>query len=144
MRRFDLSFRVRHPVMAAEDVCAQIGMKAKTAWTAGANRRSPSGQELPGKYEETYCSFPLDARDDETIADCLYRHATELHRRVADLQMLTRSGGELEFFVGWYMEKNDGEVLAAPLMTLLSRINAGVSLDVYPGPLRQREAPSKG
>ena len=41
------------------------------------------------------------------------------------------TGGSVEFFVGWFMERSDGEVLDCDLMQELARLQISIALDVY-------------
>jgi hypothetical protein len=131
--KFDLSFRIRHPQMDAEKICLQLGLKAKHKWTAGNQRKTPKGDLLEGTYDESYCSFPLDHDDEAELADLIRSSTQSLKPHEKFLQLISSTGGRLEYFIGWYSDGNSGEEFDADLINQLASLRIGLSFDFYGG-----------
>lgn len=131
--KFDLSFRVRHPYMNSEEICAQLGMVAKYQWTAGKQRKTPKGTLLEGVYNESYCSFDIDHDDNAGLTDLIRSNSQSLEAHKKFLDFLCSTGGKLEYFIGWYSEGNSGEEFDADLIRILAELKIGLSLDFYGG-----------
>ena len=131
--KFDLSFRIRHPQMDAEKICVQLGLEAKHKWTAGSQRKTPKGDLLEGTYDESYCTFPIDHDEETELADLIKSSTQSLKLCEHFLQLISSTGGRLEYFIGWYSSGNSGEEFDADLIAELANLGIGLSFDFYGG-----------
>ena len=131
--KYKLSFRIFHPSMRAEDIAEKIGLKSKHLHSLGAARQTPKGTKLDGVYSQTYVSFDLEEYEGEILEDALRRALEEkLASKMPYLSELVATGGVLEFFVGIFLEGNEGLQIDAELIDLFASAKIGLSLDIYP------------
>ncbi len=68
----------------------------------------------------------------EGLADCLRASLSKLERKASFLRKFSATGGHLEFFIGWFVNSNCGEVLDFDLLRRLADLRIELSFDVYP------------
>lgn len=129
--RFDVSLRVKHPALGSDEICRALGMPADVTWQVGAHRTTPTGRQLPGVYEYSYCVFRFDVPADVSLADFIKAKNASLLARRDFLVDLRKSGGTVEYFVGWYSGANSGELFDWQLLKELADLRVDLALDVY-------------
>jgi hypothetical protein len=129
--RFKISLRLRHPSMDPRDITKAIGMDARIQWKAGDRRVTPTGTLLEGNREDSYwcLSFPDDPL--RSLADALETHVASLRDCTQFLDEFHASGGSAEFFIGWFVDRNSGDVLDWSLLHELAELHVSLSFDVY-------------
>jgi hypothetical protein len=130
---YSVSFRVTHPSMNPDILCKQLRSNTKTKWQAGALRKTPDGESLPGVYSETYCCFELAHPKNVGLSEFLLRNNKKLFRYKDFLHSIRSTGGTLEYFVGWFADKDSGEVFELELLKQLAELGINLSLAVYAG-----------
>ena len=131
--KYKLSFRIFHPTARAEDIAAKVGLKSKRAHSVGAPRETPKGKRLEGVYSRTCVSFDVKNHEGEVLEDAIRRALEEeLNSKIPYLSELVATGGELEFFVGIFLNGNEGLQIDAKLVSSLASAGIGLSLDMYP------------
>jgi len=128
---FDVSFRIKHPTMDPDLICSTLCMKAKRKWKAGERRKTTKGRLLEGLYDESYCSFKLEAGIDEKLIDSIKDMNRKLKSHQGFLEGIRNTGGVLEYFIGLYFEVNTGETFSCALLSELSDMGIDLSLDLY-------------
>lgn len=132
-QRFKISFRVTHPAWVAEQIIETLQLVPSRAWTVDERRSTPADTPLDGRWDRTYCCFPMSAGDDdlepgiEAALDILEAHGDFIRE-------LTSSGGTAEFFVGLFVEVSGACVLPPDMLRRMTALNISLSLDVYGGP----------
>ena len=119
--------------MDAEKICVQLGLEAKHKWTAGSQRKTPKGDLLEGTYDESYCTFPIDHDEETELADLIKSSTQSLKLCENLLQLISSTGGRLEYFIGWYSSGNSGEEFDSDLIAELASLRIGLSFDFYGG-----------
>lgn len=132
--KFDVSFRIRHPDLDPKQICSTLGMDAKYKWKAGAQRKTPKGDLLEGVYTETYCSFEIEHNESIGLVELLRLSNQKLQPHKEFLELIRSTGGDLEYFIGWYSSGNSGEEFTWDLITDLADLQIGLSFDFYGGP----------
>jgi len=129
---FSASLRVRHASMPARDVVDLFQANPKIVQSMGERRRTQSGSELPGIYDKTYVTFPLDVGiydfpDDFLMAQFSAGNTPFVERmtRAVDL------GCDVEYFFGCSCPGNSGFVLSKELAGYLCRAGVSLSFDIY-------------
>jgi len=133
MRKFkyDVSFRVVHPNIDPDEVCNKLNMQAKYKWRVGDRRKTPKGTPLSGVYDYSYCSFLLDQFEEMELIDFL-KHWNKKFFNFSDfLNSINSSGGNLEYFIGWYSKGNSGEVFDIDFLKELVKLKISLSIDFY-------------
>ena len=91
------------------------------------------GRELGGVYPETYVSFDLEEYEGQRLEDALKRVLEEkLVGKMTILSELVATGGVAEFFVGIFLNGNEGLEINAELVKRIASCGLGLSLDIYP------------
>jgi hypothetical protein len=114
--RYAVSLRISHPGIDASVVSDTLGLVSK--------RTSPA---IPSIWTHAY-DVPHDsecAAFIESAASALQPHATFLRR-------IRAGGGRVEFFVGWFGDKNFGDTFPHGTLALLAQLQIDLSFDVYP------------
>lgn len=130
--RYEVSLRFRHPSLDPDDICRKLGMETKTKWKAGAARKTPTGIPLKGVYETTFCSFRLEHSKNIGLADFLKRCNHKLNKYKEFFDSIRSSGGNLEYFIGWFADKDSGETFDLELLQQVAELGIDLALCVYP------------
>lgn len=128
---FTLSLRIWHPSMLSKEIMFRVGMKATHAHDVGAQRRTPSGEELVGTYRETYCSFNISKGEAENLDNTISNFCVANLDKSDDLSEILRSGGRIELFIGLFVNENFGIELDPVVMGALSRARISLAFDCY-------------
>lgn len=132
--QYKLTFRVFHPTARAEDIARKFDLKSKHLRTVGAPRVSPTGQRLDGVYPRTAVSFDLTEYESEAcLEDALSRALDEkLADKAPVISELIATGGHAEFFIGVFLDGNQGLMIDPDLMSRLAAAGITLALDLYP------------
>ena len=130
---YSVSFRITHPSMNPDVLCKQLRLNAKFKWQAGTQRKTPDGEPLPGVYRDTYCCFELVHPKTVGLSEFLLKHSRKLFKHKDLLHDIRSTGGTLEYFVGWFVDKDSGEVFGLELLKQLTELGIDLSLAVYAG-----------
>lgn len=137
--KYHVSFRIRHPTINSEDICKELGLEAEFKWKAGEERKTPKGQILQGVNEESYCCFQLKPSRNTGLASFLKRNNKKLYRHKKFLDTIRSTGGKLEYFIGWFVDKDSGEIFDLELLKQLVDLGIDFSIAVYPDNKRDAE-----
>lgn len=129
--KYVVSFRVRHPSMDPVHISKNLNLTAEQMWKAGNARKTPIGKPLEGVYESSYCTFRLQHAEGIGLTDFLKIKNSELFPNIDFLQSIRSSGGDLEYFVGWFANADSGEVFDLELMNQLVELGISLSVCVY-------------
>ncbi|MGX9417343.1 DUF4279 domain-containing protein [Vibrio sp. WJH972] len=130
--RYKVSLRVRHPYIEPERICEELGLTPSRMWCAGKERRTPTGAKLDGIYDETYCTFRLPHEDDERLPEFLLKANKHLKSNAEFFDEIVSTGGDVEYFIGWFINGNSGDVFDSTLIQQLAKLNITLSFDIYP------------
>lgn len=130
--RHKVSLRVRHPYIEPERICEELGLSPSQMWCAGKARRSPTGAALGGIYDETYCSFKLVNEDEERLPEFLFKVSRKLKSNAEFLSEIVSTGGEVEYFIGWFISGNSGDIFDYTLLQQLADLKITLLFDIYP------------
>jgi hypothetical protein len=130
--KYNISLRIRHPSICAEEIQNQLHLTVQRMWSAGEPRRTPAGKTLQGTHKETYCCFFLEDGEGKELAKLIDNHCDKLYRHKEFFQWILSSGGMLEFFIGWFAKDNCGEEFDIRLLGKLVELGTSLSIDFYP------------
>lgn len=125
--------------MDPEEICSELGLRPERKWKVGSQRTTPKGDVLKGVYEETYCCFKLQHPKNQGLADFLIKVSAQFEVHSEFFKRIRSTGGTIEFFIGWYSDKNSGEVFDWELLAKLAEFRINLSMDFYGG---TEESPS--
>jgi hypothetical protein len=119
--------------MNAEEICGKVRLKVTRRWTAGSKRKTPKGTPLSGVNDLTYCCFDLKHPEKLRLADFLKKCNDRLNRHKDFFEYIRSTGGSLEYFIGWYSDRNSGEIFDLDLLSMLVALKINLSIDFYGG-----------
>jgi hypothetical protein len=114
--RSAVSLRIWHPKIDASVVTATLGLASK--------RTSPA---VPSFWTHDY-----NAPQDSECAAFIHSAASALQQHAVFFQRIRAAGGRVEFFVGWFGDKNFGDTFPHATLALLAQLQVDLSFDVYP------------
>jgi len=129
--KYVVSFRIHHPSMDPDLISSKLGLEPQHKWKAGAERKTPKGKPLTGVYEKSFCTFRLKHGKNIELADFLKGYTKKLHKNKRFLKSIRSTGGKLEYFIGWFTDKDSGEVFDLELLEQLVKLGIDLSLAVY-------------
>lgn len=131
--KYDISLRVWHPTLDPDYLSQYLGLTASRKWKAGERRMTPKGDILKGTYEETYCVFSMEHTSSDELVDVVEKMTEKLSVYKTFICDISKSGGKVEYFIGWYSSGNSGQEFSARLIKDLADLDIGLSFDFYGG-----------
>ena len=128
--RFKLALRAWHPRLSAAQVCKILGLRSRFAQSVGEQRTTPKGRPLLGTNVATFCTFPLAQGSSSALLGAIQKSNQRLKLR--ETHKITRTGGELEYFLGIFLKGNGGIEFDVELSKELARLKIRLALDIYP------------
>ena len=124
--------------MDPERITATVGISPSRQWKVGEPRVLPNGKPLPGVNEKSYWSVKLHEQDKLNSEKILLEEfLLSSCKRFANLQgffqEVTDSGGQVEFFVGWFGPSMFGASFEPKLLRAAADLNTSIELDIYAG-----------
>lgn len=133
---FRVSLRIRHPCTDPKYFTDVLGMKPNRAWKAGERRQTPMGEPLQGKYPTTYWyAVVLAGRHrypDPDLSTGIRQVLDQLVMYRGFFHALRFEGGSAELFIGWFFERQSGEVFTYETLAKAADLKIDLSFDVYP------------
>jgi hypothetical protein len=126
---YRVSLRVRHPTIQPAEISAALSLVPRFAWAAGSPE--PSSTDPAAMHESTYWSAVLDPEPGLSLATFLDRATRRLEVHAAFLSEVRSTGGAVEYFVGWFLNRNAGELLPHTLLRRLAEMGIDLALDLY-------------
>jgi hypothetical protein len=118
--------------MRSEEISTAMGMQPRFHWTAGEPRVSPEGTPLGGVREQTYWTSRTLHPEHVDLTDAVEANLSSLESRKDFLREFVATGGEIEYFIGWFTtDTSGGETLDWELLHRLAALRINLALDVY-------------
>ena len=136
--RYCVSLRVSHPTIDPKEVTQALGIEPFRSWRVGEPRVSPKGNPLEGVSNESFwaCHLHEEKRlysKDQYLEDFLANLNQRLKPHAKYFEYLVKSGGYIEYFVGWFDGDNVGATLEPSLLKSTADLNIAIGLDIYAG-----------
>lgn len=117
--------------MSCADIAAKLGRMPKFAHNVGEVRKTPKGDLLTGVYRETYCSFEIGKGEISAIESDIQNLTASLMTIQSQIRSITATGGQLEYFIGCFIEGNSGMIFDAQLLYDLAALKISLGFDLY-------------
>lgn len=135
---YTISFRAYHPSLDLSGFYQSLskidGFIPTRIWKIGDDRKDLKGNQLQGKYEQSYCYFACSKdwqkSDDMSIENALEEILNQL-KSCNKLLKTVSAEGRLVFFIGLSAEKNVGLQLDKNLLRRLAEFEIGLDFDIY-------------
>lgn len=125
-----------HPTVAAPEIVQHFAFPVRNSKSIGETRRTPTGRELGGVYQDTDVTFDVSGgvvqSDDLSLCDCISRSFRDLPQDA--IRDFVATGGECFYLAGIYAEENVMVYFPSELLSRLSSSSIGLKLDFYGGP----------
>jgi hypothetical protein len=133
--RYSISLRITHPSIDPTLITAELGSDPRRSWRAGLERRAPDGELLRGINQQSFwVGSHLEGESGVVaLSEALHGLLEKLERHRAFFRRLRDEGGVVEFFIGWFLGSQGGEIIEHSLMARLADLQIDLSLDMYPG-----------
>ena len=123
--------------MRSSELSEIIGLEPEISHDVGALRATPDGHLLGGMHAGTYCCYDLGHGEDlpgrdSALVDSIRSWNQYLLVRKADIRRLRATGGEIEYFIGLFLDRDCGLELEPEFLGELSILGLRMSLDIYP------------
>lgn len=132
MGKISLSLRLRHSTLDVGKISRQFGLNPSREWRAGDPNVSPTGRPLGGFSPSSYSTASIDIAAASGLADALANSVARLELHKVELAEFLHAGGSAAIFIGWFLDRNEGEILEATLLGRLSQLGVSLEFDVYP------------
>lgn len=116
------TFRVTHSRLPAERIVQLIGLEATVSWTVGDPRQGLDGRAMHGSHTESYCTFPVPIRDENSVESDVLSFLRQLAERRAQVSELTDTGGTLALYLMWRTRRPSGFQFKVPVLEALSTL----------------------
>lgn len=118
--------------MDPDTITSTLGMLPKFEWRVGDPRRASAHRPVGDVCQESYWCGPSSKGEDEELSATLREQLDYFETKKDFFDSLVASGGEAEFFVGWFMgSQPGGTTLGSDLLRRMAALHIALSLDVY-------------
>ena len=130
IKRYKVSLRLWHPTMDPDEISASLALTPSISWRRGEQRRSSKGEVLDGSYDQSYWSGSLSADSNpQGLVDTLELYLLHLENRAKFMREFHHTGGNAEFFVGWF--GTGGATFTWDLLERCAFLGIELGIDVY-------------
>ena len=137
---YRLSLWIQHPDADLSDIPKKLGLTAHRLWKKGDRRITPKGRDTGSIQKKSYCNIGFNDTPPAGLPEGIRAALDLLKPHKNYLIKLADGGVELQFFVGWYSERNSREILDWALLKEMAELRISLDLDVY-GPDPAEVAP---
>lgn len=130
IQRTKLYLKIRHPAKDLSPLIALFGLQPVRIWKVGDERQTPKGTRIGGMREDSRCSFEF-GQPEEPLLDKISSALAFLkpHREI--LQEMSSSGGQISFYIGWFLERDTGEVFNGMIWQAMAEMRIDLDLAMY-------------
>lgn len=128
--RYRISLRITHPNIDSGEIGKELSLAPKFSYTYGDRKITPRGNELAGTRRETFWYYELPAST-EPIEVVLDKFTTGLSKNKVFLELISKTGGRVEFFIGWFSSGGSGFTLSSGLLKKIVEVGIELSFDFY-------------
>ena len=134
-----VTLKITHPTLDPSEITEALGAKAIRSWKFGEPRISTKGKLLKGLNKESFWS--LDLHEEKRLqASSIYLEdfISDQNIRFKEHEIffhnLIKSGGYIEYFIGWFGTSNINMcvTLSPELLLETAKLHISVSVCAYP------------
>jgi hypothetical protein len=129
-QRYEVSLRVWHPNLDPAQISIALSLMPRVSWAAG-SPKARSGQTVGAVETFTYWSAVLEHDASIQLVDLLDEATRGLEARSEFLESVNSTGGRVQYFIGWFIDRSSGELLPYSLLRRLGALKIDLALDIY-------------
>jgi len=135
--KYSVSLRISHPAINPDAITKKLGLQPFRKWMAGERRSTPRGNTLKGINKETYWVAELHREKyllsrKMVLEDFLAEQLVRFQKMGKYFGHIRKTGGQVEFFVGLFCDKNMGAEVPCLLLAGMGKLGIDLSFDIYP------------
>jgi len=137
--KFCVSLHISHPEINTKTISKELNLTPHKTHDIGEPRITPKGKRLNGNYENTFWSLDLcDGKrlDAEEILfeDFISVQNNKLKRYRGFFEKLRKSGGTVDYFIGWFsVDRINMNIYLEPsVLKSTAELNISLVLCAYP------------
>ena len=138
MTPFKLALRIRHPFIDPKVITGILELTPTYAHRVGEPRRNPRGDLLQGTNKESFWFLTCKTESYSGVSEAIETLNKWLWPKKHFLCELSDQGGSIEYFIGWFVDKNEGDTLGWKLLQECAELRVNIGLDVYGYALKQK------
>lgn len=127
--RHRISLRVRHPVMGCEEISEGVGLVPRISYSAGDKKPEPQTDGAVGIRAETFWSHEWASHG--SFEEDILNLSNYVSGRRDFLKSLLETGGRVEYFIGWFMSKDEVFCLDHRISRIIAEFAIDLVFDVY-------------
>jgi hypothetical protein len=125
---YSVSIRIRHKIFTPSEITAELRLNPKHFWAVGSAKASGEGVR-----HESYWTHEFKHPKDVELAIFLNSVVDKLSIHKMFFEKLVLTQGSIEFFIGCFLNGNQGEIFDWQLLRKIAALRISLSLDIYPG-----------
>jgi len=134
--RFCVSLRITHPNMDPEVITKKLQIDPFRIWKYGEQRISPKGSLLEGVNKESFWAAKMHSEKRLLSTDIyIEEYLVKLNKKLSPFSQyfsdIVKSGGYVEYFIGWFSADNVGVTFDTALMNQTADLNISIGIDAY-------------
>ncbi|MEO1206471.1 MAG: DUF4279 domain-containing protein [Pseudomonadota bacterium] len=129
---FTIIFSVTHPEKQSQDILGALELAPDRCQEKGAQRMTPKGRPLEGRYNETKCSFSKAYTGSNSLGNEIDNLLNHLMKRKDFLREITATGGSILLYVHLPGARHRGFMLSDEQLLKLVEIGAKFGFEVFP------------
>ncbi|MBT2750085.1 MULTISPECIES: DUF4279 domain-containing protein [unclassified Lysobacter] len=128
---YQLSLRITHPSIDPLEITRTLSLDHSVCHKQGEERRTPKGNPLPGQNKNSFWLHEVVVDDHEDISSAIEHTNHKLKDHQEFLTNLVKEGGNIQYFIGWFVEANSGDILDWELLRHCAELNIDLYFDIY-------------
>lgn len=130
--QYSVSLRISHPDIDPKIITEALHIQPRGAWKFGEPRVTPTGKPLDGTNRNSFWYHQFPTRDDGQCFSFIHSVALALQPHRDFFHRLRAEGGDIEFFIGWFGNRNFGDTCPHEVSGILADLKIDLGFDVYP------------
>jgi hypothetical protein len=134
-RRFDVELFIVHPTMDPAEITTALGLEGHFVHPVGAQRKTPSGMLLPGKYKDTRWRHSIRHHvEEQWFAAAVGEFVERLLPHKAFLHHLRSTGGRAMLIVQFLGDGYFGDEIGRPTLAKLVELELDFGIECFSTP----------
>jgi len=134
---FCVSLSITHPDITPDEITEVLNITPSGSHIRGEPRVSPKGVRVGGVYEDNFWRAKMHLEDrlaspENFLEDYLSKINGELSVHKSYFSGLVKSGGYIEYFIGWFeRDHNLMATLSPELLRTTGELHIAIGIDAY-------------